>query len=359
MKILADFHHNDLARSHQLLFARFGGEVVFPYGTDWFDEWYWSFERPVHGDAVARQYLLGIWEGAEPDVNGVVRVPNRHHPGTELVGLTLEAAKAQSWDLVISSVPDNAAGFHRLAKETHAKWGIHIGNQWGDEAWERRPDFAILTTTTPLPTEVPHVVIHQEFDRAIFRYEPPVGFGPISSFVNCFPENTHCAHLPDRGEYGIFTDLADAAPQYDWRVYGAYGTAPVDRFAAGAIAAASDIADAMRTSAVAYHSKHWSDGFGHIVHDWFAVGRPVLGHARYYADKLAGPLWIEGETSFDIEGKSRDEIVAILDRMEGDPDYHARLCENAAARFDAIVDFDEDAEKVRALLDRVLDPVPA
>src|SRR5439155_684494 len=85
--------------------------------------------------------------------------------------------------------------------------------------------------------------------------------------------------LPDGGEYAIFTRLATEAPEFDWRVYGAYGTAPLDGYAVGAIEGTDLIGAAMRASSVGYHSKHWSDGFGHVVHNWFAVGRPVLGRA--------------------------------------------------------------------------------
>jgi hypothetical protein len=94
----------------------------------------------------------------------------------------------------------------RFASQTGGRWGIHVGNQWGDEAWSHSPQFAILTTTSPVPAGIPHVVVHQEFSLTDFRYEPPIGFGPARSFVNCFPEMT--------SEYqGNFVPLAKAAPE--------------------------------------------------------------------------------------------------------------------------------------------------
>lgn len=342
MKLLADLHHADLFESHQLVFAdRFGFEVLAPYGMDWFDRRFWDFERHYSGDLVARQYLAGIWGDHRPDANGIVRLPDTRHPGRTITGITLDAALETRWDLVLSSVPDNANGFRSLAQKTGARWGIHIGNQWGDEAWSQRPDFAIVTTTSPTPGGIPTAVVHQEFSLSTFRYEPPTGFGPVRSFVNCFQEH------PD---YPQFQSLARQAPEFTWEVYGAPGTGPVDEFTKGDIHGIEKLADAMRAASVIWHAKHWSDGFGHVIHNAFAVGRPVFGFQRYYQDKLAGPLWIEGETSFDTESKSLTDIYDLIRRFRDDPDEHRRMAENAARRFREVVDFDEDADKIARML---------
>lgn len=361
MRLLADFHHSDLAESHQLLFGdRFGWDVLFPYGMGWYDSGVWQFEKPVHGDAVARQYLLGIWRGAEPDANGIVAIPDTRHPGRTLRGITHEAASDLRWDFVMSSVPANAPGFQFFAKHTSAQWLIHVGNQWGDEAWGLRPDAAIITTTSVIPAGIPHVVVHQEFRAETdFRFEwPEVDrwdrerhheplpwslFGPIRSFVSCFPEMTT--------EYqGNFVPTATLGSDFRWEVFGAYGTAPEDRFQAGNLDNNPAEGDAMRGAGAIWHSKKWSDGFGHVVHRAFAVGRPVFGYQRYYADKLAGPLWIDGVTSFDVERRSREEVVGELRRLRDDPDHYLRVCEASAARFRETVDFAADAEKVAQLL---------
>lgn len=354
MRLLADFHHSDLFEAHQLTLGdRLGFEVFAPYGMQWFDSWTWQFEKPVHGDAVARQYLLGIWQGAEPDANGIVAIPDTRHPGRILRGITYDAAMAQRWDFVLSSVPANAPGFRTFAQSTGAQWLVHVGNQWGDEAWGLRPDAAIITTTSVVPTGIPHVVVHQEFRLTDFRFEPPeiirrfqapyFYLGPIRSFVNCFPEMT--------SEYqGNFVPTAALGHDFEWQVYGAYGTAPIDRFAAGNLSTNPAEGDAMRGAGAIWHSKHWSDGFGHVVHRAFAVGRPVFGYQRYYADKLAGPLWEDGVTSFDVERRSREEVVNELRRLRDDPDHYLSVCEAAAKRFRDVVDFEEDADKVARLL---------
>ena len=114
------------------------------------------------------------------------------------------------------------------------------------------------------------------------------------------------------------------------------------------------VLNAMRASDVAWHTKQWSDGFGHVIHDWFAVGRPVVGHEWYYKNQLAGPLWQEGVTSFDLTDKSPDEVAGIIDRLYNDPDLRLRMGENAAKRFREVVDFDKEEQAIRRMFEAVL-----
>jgi hypothetical protein len=354
LRILTDFHHHALAESLLALFEdRMGGEVWFPTGMDWFNRWYWSFERAFHGDAVARQYLEGVWAGAQEIGGGVVIRDDPRYPGRNQRGISLDAALAERWDLVICSLPHNYDGFHRLARETGARYGIQIGN--AVQQWDERADFALSSSTLPgrgpewagrqfVHQGVPTVMYHQEFSLEMFRHEwPPADRRTVASFVNCFAEQPEA--------YADFARLAAAhADEFDWKVYGSYGSVPVDELAAGDISDVPAVADEMRRARIGWHSKAWSDGFGHVVHNWFSIGRPVIGWARYYADKLAAPLWVEGETSFDIARHSVDELVGILRRLRDDDDYHQRISEAAAARFRDVVDFGAEADAIAELL---------
>lgn len=346
MKLFADYHHHDLWESLELLCERLGWELYRPIGLDWFDAEYWNFERKWHGDAVARQYL----EPWGSDENGL-RYDKSHDRYQRL--LTLEEARDNPPDIVMASVAHNHEGFHRFAKETGAKFGLHLGNvrfshiDMTEDRWDLA-DFGIVTTLLPEPVTKPHVVVHQEFSLDDFRHEPPPENERlvVSSFVNCFAENT-------RG-YAQFRDTAALRPQYDWRVYGSYGSVPEDEFAAGNLGTCRSVADAMLASDVAWHTKQWSDGFGHVIHDWFAVGRPVVGYEWYYRSQLAGPLWEEGVTSFDLTDKTYHEATAILDRLFNDPELRVRMGDAAAARFREVVNFDEEEQAIRRMFEQVL-----
>lgn len=348
MKILADFHHHDLWESLELMCARLGWSLYRPMGMDWFSEGYWNFERSFHGDRVAKQYLEP-WGSDEPGRRW--DVSHEHWQNT----ITLEEARALKPDIVLASVAHNHEGLHRFAQEVGAKFGLHLGNvRFGEtdmreDRWDLA-DFGIITSImpAPVPLDVPHVVVHQEFSLKDFRHEPPSVNEPmrISSFVNCFPEN--------REAYAGFLAVANVRRQYDWRVYGAYGSVAEDGYACGNIGRCADVGVAMREADVAWHTKQWSDGFGHVIHNWFAVGRPVIGHEWYYRSQLAGPLWQEGVTSFDITDQPVEYVTALLDRLYNDPGLRLRMSEAAATRFREVVNFDEEEQALRAMFARVL-----
>lgn len=352
MKALIDYHHHALWESHELTFTdRFGYELYRPIGMEWFDQGYWNFEREWHGDRVARQYLEP-W-GDDVDKGGhFERWDTAHDRWLKM--LTLEQARAAGINVVVASVSHNHEGLARFATEVGATFGIHLGNvrfshiDMAEDRWDLA-HFGIVTTKLPMPVERPHVVIHQEFRLEDFRYDPPIHHDRfrVSSFVNCFAEN--------RQGYGQFRVIADGHPEFDWRVYGSYGGAEVDQYAAGDIHRAPEVAAEMRSADVGWHTKIWSDGFGHVIHNWFAVGRPVFGYQGYYANQLAGPLWQEGVTSYNIEGRSIDEVVGLIRGLKDDPDRHRQMCEAAAARFREVVNFEADAEALRTLIESVVE----
>jgi len=342
--LLADFHHDCLFESLGLLADRLGWTLYRPMGMEWFDEGYWNFERAWHGDAVAKQYL----EPWGSDADG--RRLNTFHQRYQNL-LTLDEARQDPPDVVMASVAHNHEGLARFAREVGAKFGLHLGNvrfspiDMAEDRWDLA-DFGIVTSILPGPVSVPHVVVHQEFSLQDFRHEPPPADFRVSSFVNCFPENFDA--------YSGWKAVASQRPDYDWRVYGAYGSVPEDEWAAGNLNRCAAVGDAMRAASVAWHTKQWSDGFGHVVHNWAAVGRPLVGHEWYYRSQLAGPLWQEGVTSFDITDKPVDDVVALIDRLHGDSDLVARMSEAMAARFREVVDFDQEEEQIRRMFETVL-----
>ena len=357
--LLADYHHHDLWESLELLCARLGWKLVRPIGMEWYDAEYWNFERAWHGDAVAKQYLTR-WGSDEVDIESGLhrRYDPSHDRWQNLV--TLAEARDLRPDIVMASVAHNHEGLHRFAREVGAKFGLHLGNvrfsdiDMAEDRWDLA-DFGIVTSILPITPPKPHVVVHQEFSLEDFRHEAPPNEEPlkIASFVNCFPETR---------TYPQFVEVARMRPQYDWRVYGSYGGVAEDEFACGNVQPCRAVGDAMRDSDVAWHTKVWSDGFGHVIHNWFAVGRPVVGFAGYYQGdprynllpQLAGPLWVEGETSFNLDGLSHDEVAGVIDRLYNDTDLRLRMGENAARRFREIVNFDEEEQAIRRMFEAVL-----
>lgn len=351
MRVLADFHHDCLYESLALLFEdRFGWELYRPIGMDWYDLEYWNLERRWHGDAVARQYLEPWSDDVAAD--GYQTRLNKTH-GRQHRMLTVEQARDLRPDIVISTVAHNHEGMARFAKDVGATFGLQIGNvrfspiDMAEDRWDLAA-FGLVSTLLPGPVPKPHVVYHQEFSLEDFRPAPPPRGERfrVASFVQCFPENPQ--------GYAQFRATAERLPEMDWQVFGSYGQVAEDQYACGNLSPDGAIGDAMRAADVAWHTKQWSDGFGHIVHNWAAVGRPIVGFEWYYRTQLAGPLWQEGVTTFDITDKSVDDVAGILRRLEQDEDLHLRMSEAMAARFREVVSFDQEATAIRELFGRVL-----
>lgn len=362
MRLLVDFHHHALAESLLQLFEdRHAVEVWFPYGMGWFESDVWQFEKTFHGDAVARQYLEGIWSEARPTGNGTVRRDDPRHPGRTHRGIELEAARALRWDLVISTLPANDIGFRAFAAETGARFGIQLGNNHQD-SWVETASFVLASTTLPgLERQtanpdswgkviqwrgVPTIVYHQSFDLDIFRPGrlDEAEDRTIASFMNCFPETPIYPRFRERADHQL--------REYDVKVFGAYGSAPLDRLAAGDISRIDHVADAMRSARVIWHEKWWGDGYGHVIHNAFAVGRPVVGSFSYYRDKLASELWLDGITGFDLDRLDEEGRLSLTIRqLVEDDGAWLEICRNGANRFRELVDFDREADAIGDLLD--------
>lgn len=354
MRVLADRHHADLFESYYLTFAdRFGWEVYAPIGMGWFDRGYWAFEKSFHGDAVAKQYLVGVYPDVYREADYWTSEDDTH-PGRVIKAVEIDQAQAQQWDYIICSLPEWAEhfdGFRRLANETGAKLIAQVGNIGAINRidWSRVDAGLVSTTLHGVRIPVPHVVYRQEFSLADFRYEwPPRESKSVASFIQCFAENRG----PDRGSfYDTFERLARDNPDFDWQVYGSYGSQPEDEYACGNLSSTPLVAEKMRDCRIAWHAKYWSDGYGHVVHNLHAVGRPIFAYHDYYANELAGPLMQHGVTGFDLGSMSAADIVDTLRRLRDDDEYHRQICEQTVGRFREVVNFDEDAEKVRELLE--------
>jgi hypothetical protein len=354
MRVLADYHHHDLWESLELLCDRLGWDLYRPIGMDWFTEGYWNHERAWHGDAIARQYLEswgGIDEGLY-DGNAIMYRLDEGH-GRRQTLISLAGARAMQFDIVISTLAHNHEGFARFASEVGATFGLQLGNvrfgaiDMAEDRWDLAK-FGLVSSILPAPVSVPHVVYHQEFSLEDFHPSPVEPHLPlrIASFVQCFPENERT--------YALFTETARENPQHSWRVFGAYGSKPLDEYACGNIDQCRNIGPMMREQDIAWHGKQWSDGFGHVIHNWFAVGRPVIGYESYYRDQLAGPLWQEGITSFDLTDKTAHEVGNLLSELQREPERIVEMGDNAARRFREVVDFDKEEQDIRAMFAQVL-----
>lgn len=344
MKVLADHHHASLWESLAILFEdRLGWELYRPYGMDYWTEGIWQYERnQPHGEHVARQYLEP-W-GSDRDMGDHFEREDAMYPGRVHKLVTLEQARAMRPDVVLATLTENEGGWHDFARSVDAKFGIQVGNQGTTNRYDLI-DFAMFSTARDYYPWVPYVTYRQEFSLTDYRFEyPPSERDYVGTWVQALPE--------DALEYERFLRIAEGLPELRVRYHGHVG--PVDDHWGGNVTTSAELARLMRSAGVALHCKTWSDGYGHVLHNLAAVGKPLVGTATYYADKLGGPLWVEGVTSFDVQTHSLGETIDFIRRLSVDDDLHERMSRAMADRFREIVNFDAEAEAIREMFTRVL-----
>lgn len=339
MRVLCDFHHSSLLRSLVLLFEdRLGMELYRPIGMDWFTEGFWAINDQ---EATARQFLD---PGSQPRDNTPALNEARgvdgqdvvmcYDPGMKTVhkACTFDWFRSHKFDYVIASVPAHIPLFRDLIAKymPEAKLIVQMGNNWTLDLDE---SYNVLASTAPqLMSRANTIYYHQEFDLEVFRDTPVQPVRKVYSFVNVIKQ------FPKA--WADYSELKRLMERQGWE-FRAYGGQCPD----GNMNGAHELASKMREAAFIFHVKPGGDGFGHIIHNAYAVGRPVITRSSHYQNQLAEQLLVPG-TFIDLDRYSRAEVKNILTRLMFDPDALADMGKRAAARFDEVVDYKKESEEI-------------
>lgn len=341
MKVFTDYHHDDLLYSlHLLLEKRLGWKLYRPIGLDWFNEGYWKVAEPYdnHPGTVAQYLVVGsIPENGTKPLN----TNPKYADGKPHRLVTLDRFKEMQFDIVIASYLPHIEVFRKLIQKYQPK--AKLIHQMGND-WSKWVDFGMVknllssTAKFKTPTGVNAVFYHQEFDTKVFKYKPWKGKKKICSFTNALKD-----YKADRRLFLRYKDYMD---DFEWKSYGSSNTD-------GIVFGHKNIAKEMHDSMFGWHLKTGGDGFGHIIHNWFACGRPVICKKQHYKGKLAGELMIDGRTCIFIDNLTRKDGSKKIRRYM-DREKHEKLCRNAYRRFKSKVDFDEEEQKIRKFLENLV-----
>jgi len=348
MNVFADFHHSDLMLSLQLLFEkRLGWKLYRPIGEEWFTEGYWKLAEPYNNNpATIAQYLdkRGVIpeDGTKPLNTSIIDIDDYYlidSPTMNQRAITLDRFKRMDIDIVIASIPDHFESFSRLIKDH--KRNARLICQFGNILWNIKdyPYKNIMASIAPqkVPSGYNTVFYHQEFDTDVFNYELPKGGRHIRSFVNIL--ETASIYEED---WKTFQEVEKLLPQYAFESYGS-------SCREGVVNGHKEIAKKMKESLFGFHLKSGGDGFGHILHNWFAVGRPPIVRYSQYEGKLAGELMSDGETCIFVDGLTPEEIANKITHYSS-REKHKTLCKNAYKMFKRKVNFDAEFQRIKLFL---------
>jgi hypothetical protein len=111
------------------------------------------------------------------------------------------------------------------------------------------------------------------------------------------------------------------------------------------------VADTMKEMAAIWHTKAIGDGWGHVIHGAFALGRPIIGIKSYYSGMRAYDLWKPNVNCLDLSGEQFVQAAGKVNRLLHDPDKLIRMGEESAKAFYDKIDYERDAENIRKLFE--------
>ena len=114
-----------------------------------------------------------------------------------------------------------------------------------------------------------------------------------------------------------------------------------------------EVARAIQKSQFIWHVKAGGDGYGHVLFNSYACGRPAIVKKSYYSGKLGEKLLIDGETCIDIDGLDNQQIIDKIN-YHSQVEVYNKMSTRAYQNFKANVDFDADADKIAEFLERLV-----
>ena len=343
MKIFVDFHHEGLFNSLQMLFEeRLGHELYRPIGQDWFNEGYWMIAKP-YGNALSTvaQYL-DIRDLHRPFIKNEIKSEETDHYVVKGAyknhrAITLKQFKEMDIDIVIASYNDHISVYADLIKKYKPKAKLihQMGNEWNVD-FSTVKNLLASTLLFNVPNSVNAVFYHQEFDLNIYKYTPPQESKYVRSFVNCLNTQPHL-----KKDWQDFLELENLASSLIFESYGA-------TCKNGTLNRQLQIAEFMSGSKWGIHLKNGGDGYGHVIHGWAAVGRPLIYRGSQYKNKLAGELLVNYVTGIDLDlvdmMKAASEIIHISQEQ------YLTMCQNIHSHFKKTVDFDKEQKSIENFL---------
>lgn len=351
MNILADFHHVSLANSLRLTLGKRLGHTVFrPIGLEWYHEGFWAVYN--HPDT-AKQYLdleqaftppdgtpvLNEVAGGKADGQYWIR---DHEYDMPAAAVTLERFKGMQFDYLIASIPQHIKPFIELRDrfQPKAKVIFQAGNDWSLDGLHLEGVDGVMASIEPQVhhLKMPLLWYHQEFDTTIFRPRVPQTTSMINSFINVLQHTPGWEDFETLERYTRYFGM-------EWRSFGG-------QCRDGCIDGAKNLAAAIHRSEFVFQVKHTGDGFGHIIHNAYACGRPVITRSSHYRGKLAGQLLVPG-TFIDLDKFTLAEAKNLIGHYHNSPEMLIEAGRKAAVRFAELVDFKAEAMQIKTFLETI------
>ncbi len=300
---------------------------------EWYDEGYLK----LYGDLrrkdpyrfLAKQYLVdtlfdyaGPYKIGRETYNGCTDYPLFNT-------LTLEQARKTHIDVVICSVHENEPYFGKLKEfYPNAKFIRQVGNDLDTIIDENTYPNLLSSATAPFSGFTGHKVLYrQEFPMDLFIPEEPRRFNNIYSFQNDIEQF--------EDTWTFWTDLKHKLRDFRFQSFGVGNEQ-------GKIYPKRDYVKKVNESTFILQSKGPWEGYGHVIHNAMALGRPMVIKYSDYAGKLAAPLLLENETYFEMDDNLPDKL-----QFYSNKDRFKKVAEKCRQVFAEYVNFDREFIEIK------------
>lgn len=346
MKVLVDFHHSSLLRSLIMLFeGRLGYKVYRPIGPEWFENGFWKINaqpdtakqylsydqtyNPADGTPALNRYLKkmedekGVFYCLDPGGRELNRACSFYY------------VMNQKFDFLIATIPQHIEPFKQIIKrwQPQAKLIFQMGNQWTPAALNASNVMA-SAQLEDVPAGLHYIQYHQEFDTEIFKPAPVRPTKKIYSFINILQSMPRA--------WADFQKLEQLLPEFEFKSFGG-------QCRDGNMTGPQQLARKMREAEFIFHVKDNGDGFGHVLHNAYAVGRPVITRRSDYQGKLGGRL-LEPGTCFDLDILDHEKVADDIRRLTKHRAELRRMGERGAKTFKAVVNYEQESKEIAAWL---------
>lgn len=349
--VFTDFHHSGLLQSLILLFeGRLGGKVYRPIGMEWAEYGYWK----VYDHPATQAQFLTLAQGYKPidgtdPLNVIKKVEDGVYycqdidSGYYNKAITVDEFLKKNIDIIIASLPQHIEPFKRLCAihKDKPKLIFQIGNAWSVEAGQAKNVMASALVSN-VPSDTHFISYHQEFDTTIFHPNANVIVSNgIYSFINCFNMMEHF-----KQDWQLFETMEQVMPGWNFKSYGG-------QCRDGAAHGSKQLARKIREAGWIWHTKFGGDGYGHILFNSAASGKPLITKKSYYAGKLGEKLMIDGVTCINVDNLSPEQIKQKIE-FYSEPMRYQTMCENVYANFKQQVDFEKEEISLRDFLEKLI-----
>lgn len=344
MRVLTDFHHGSLLRSINLLFGdRLGMDVFRPIGMEWYEQDAWAV---FPAEDTARQYL----NIASQPMDGTARLNEAlavadgeykvFDPGntSSHLACTFDFFKNNKFDYLIASLPQHVPIFDRLIKQyqPEAKLIVQVGNNWNLNDYRGRNVLASIRERETIEVNVKYY--HQEFELDVFEHKPITNFRNIFSFTNTLEQSP----IARENFHSLENMLRPKG--FNMKSYGG-------QCRDGNMQGHRALADKMRESSFIFHVKE-TEGFGHVIYNAYAVGRPVIVLKSKFENVLCNELLVP-DTFINLDNGTSSAAQQI-NQLASNPIRMQHISNLVAKRFREVVNYEREAEEIKDWLNTLV-----